>query len=398
MSDVIAPPYDIINGEKQEELYKRSEYNIVRIDFGKTLPDDSDAVNKYTRASQYLHRWMKGGVIQPSEKPAYYVYESHYRVHSDERVMRGIFGAVKLVDLGYGVYPHEETYAKPKTDRLNLMHACHGNTSPIFSLYNHRNRQTAKIIGTVCGRVPYLDIEEEERHLHRCRVVNEEDMVRTITEDLMGRDIFIADGHHRYETALEFKNQTLQGGANNSLSKEVNYVLMLLVNIADGGLTVLPTHRLIRELPHDPFSMLEPYFDIEYRENPLNIAEALSGKRRAFGLFLSGRKGIYILQFKGTSLDDRPPVTRDVDVMILHELIFKKLYNVKDFGYEMDVERTLQRVRDGEYRAAFFLNPTDVGDVERSAKMGIRMPPKSTYFFPKIPTGLVMNHFNSMET
>ncbi len=396
LGDVIAPPYDIITPEKQEELYNRSNHNIARIDYGKIFPDDDDENNRYTRASEYLKKWINEGIMALTEKPAYYIYEAIYHVGSVRKVMRGVFGAVRLVELGNGVYPHEETHSKPKEDRLNLMHACQGNTSPIFSLYNHPGGETSGVIRDVVQQTPHLEIKDDEGILHRCWVVDRKDYTSTIRKDLSDIEIIIADGHHRYETALEFQRQISSTYAVKTAGMDFHYVLMLLVSISDGGFTILPTHRLVRDIPDNPLDLLQPYFTIEHRKNDLNITEAISSYQNTFGLCLSEKEGFFVLKYKGGDLSDRPAIIRNIDVMVLHDLIFKKLYNLRDFDYEMDVKKALNRLKEKEYQLVFFLKATKVEDVEKVARMGFRMPPKSTYFYPKIPTGLVINYFQKL--
>ncbi len=394
LADVIAPPYDIITPEMQEELYLRSNFNIVKIDYGKVYPDDDDEkTNKYERASAYLKKWINEGIIEFTEKPAYYVYESTYHVNSNQKKMRGIFGAVKLVDLCNGIFPHEETYSKPKSDRLSLMHSCHANLSPIFSIYNNPKSRTSDIINKIVDQAPYLKAEDDFGTFHKCWIIDREDYISTINKDFTGIDIFIADGHHRYETALEYKKQLSKNYSVKSTHKDPDYVLMLLINIYDGGFTILPTHRLIKNIPENPLSILESYFTIEHIKHNLNILEVISSHKNSFGLVLSKKEGFFVLRYNGKDFSDRDHINEDIGIMILHELIFKKLYNVRDFGYEMDIGKAFNKTKSGEYEAAFFLNPTRVEDIEKVSKAGLRMPPKSTYFYPKIPTGLVINPF-----
>jgi uncharacterized protein (DUF1015 family) len=391
IEDVVSPPYDIITEEKKDILYQHSVHNIVRVDFGRILPDDNEKINKYTRASSILQDWINNGIIKQTKKESYYLYEATYNIGSTQHIMRGIFGAVKLVELGKGVFPHEETHSKPKADRLNLMRACNANTSPIFSLYSLSNSKSSKVIEKTSQTHPFLDYTDSQGLRHKCFIIDEQSDVKTIKEELSGRDIFIADGHHRYETALEYKNWM---GASDKVSG-YDYILMLLVNIADGGITILPTHRMIKTIPDDFIGLLSPYFEIKHIEtNTLNITQTISGLKHGFGLYINGLNGFYTLTYTGEGLTNLPSQLKDLDVTILHKLILERLFKIIDFGYEMDELTTIKKVQVGEFKAAFFLNPTAVEDVERVSKANLRMPPKSTYFYPKIPTGLVLNCFD----
>ncbi|MBF0540342.1 MAG: DUF1015 domain-containing protein [Nitrospirae bacterium] len=390
IEDVVSPPYDIITEANKEVLYDRSINNIVRVDFGKIHPEDNETSNKYTRAGTLLEDWINNSIIKQSQKESYYLYETTYKVGAAQHIMRGIFGAVRLVELGDGVFPHEETHSKPKADRLNLMCACNANTSPIFSLYNLTNSISSKIIEKTSQSIPYLDYTDDEGLRHKCFIIDDKTDVETIKNELSGRDIFIADGHHRYETALEYSK--MKELPNCECGRD--YILMLLVNIADGGITILPTHRLIKTMPDNFIGLLSPYFEIKHiKDNSLNITQAISGLKHGFGLYINGLNGFYTLRYIGDALTNLPPELKDLDVTILHKLILGKLFKVIDFGYEMDELTTIKKVQEKEYKAAFFLNPTDVEDVERVSKVNLRMPPKSTYFYPKIPTGLVLNCF-----
>jgi uncharacterized protein (DUF1015 family) len=270
------------------------------------------------------------------------------------------------------------------------MCSCNANTSPIFSLYDLPNSKTSKIINRTSNSNPYLDYSDDEGLRHKCFIIDNKDDVASIKNELNGKDIFIADGHHRYETALEYKRIKEQSGQVN----DCNYILMLLVNIVDGGITILPTHRMISHIPDDFIGLLSPYFEINHIKTEVPITKSISNLKHGFGLYINGLNGFYTLRYTGKGLIDMPEELKNLDVTILHKLILQKLFKVIDFGYEMDEETTIKRVRDGEYKAAIFLNPTKVENVERAARVNLRMPPKSTYFYPKIPTGLVLNCFD----
>ncbi|MBF0539563.1 MAG: DUF1015 domain-containing protein [Nitrospirae bacterium] len=421
MEDVIAPPYDIITPERQDALYLKSPFNIARVECGKEFTDDTDMCNKYFRASESLKDWLKDGVIKFEERPAFYLYETDYSIEGKQMVMRGIFAAVRLVPHGDGIYPHEMTRAKPKLDRLNLMRACCANISPIFAIYNDPAKELNQLYHNILNSKPYFEFNDDDLIRHKCWIINDPHSVAAISANLSGNDFFIADGHHRYETALEYQRIMreecqLKSGHTGTQRKDYDYVLMLLVNTADGGLTILPTHRLINYLPQgphkdppkspiikDPIEILRGQFNVEYinkpalqRANPTTaryaITEAISGQLNTFGLYLHGLEGFYVLRYNGGQLHG----LEGTDVVLLHNVVFKQLFGVNDFGYEMDVAKTIDMVRDGQFQAAFILNPTMVEDIELSAQTGVKMPPKSTYFYPKIPTGLVINYLQDL--
>ncbi len=389
--DVMAPPYDIIAPEYKEKLYSKSPYNIVRIDSGKELEGDNELQNKHTRAANNLNSWLKDRILLGSKTPAFYAYEVDYRIKGSRKRLRGFFSLVRLEELGKGVYPHECTHSKPKADRLNLLRACRANISPIFSLYNSPEKKASEIMNRVMLRKPYMKAKDSDGAIHRLWVVEEEKDIEIIQNDLKGKSVFIADGHHRYETALEFKKEMNRSGG-------WDYVLMFLANMSDEGLTILPAHRLVKNLPENSLDILSGHFAIEILSSQDDITGALSGYRHAIGFCHRNSDNLYLLRHKGSGLENINPALKKLDVTILHELIFKKLLNISEVTYEMDTAETREMVRKGIYDGAFFLNPTGVKDVEKvalsTASSGERMPPKSTYFYPKPLTGMVIYKFN----
>ncbi|MDI6890901.1 MAG: DUF1015 domain-containing protein [Thermodesulfovibrionales bacterium] len=397
IEDVLAPPYDIITPGYQEELYRKSPYNIVRIDFGKEQPGDNQKENKYTRARKYLKEWISNGVLAESERPSFYAYEMSYSIDGEEKRLNGFLGLVKLEELGKGkIYPHECTHSKPKQDRLNLLRTCKANTSPIFSLYKSSDKRVSTLLSRITRTRPCVEAVDPVGAIHRLWQIDGRKDTGIIKKELGDKDIFIADGHHRYETALEFqKEMNSELRTQNSNLNPWDYVLMFLANMLDEGLTILPTHRLVKEIPEDINIRirLSEYFEIEPVKADFDIAKRMSGRRCVFGFFQNRNEMWYLLKYKGGNLSEVHPALREIDVIILHDLILKKILKVVDIGYEMDINKALDKVRSGEFCAALFLNPTKVEDVERAALSSVRMPPKSTYFYPKPLTGIVINSF-----
>ena len=401
--EVAAPPYDIITPEYKEKLYGKSPYNIVRIDFGKELEGDNESQNRYTRASDYLNSWLKDGILHVSKAPAFYAYEVDYSIKGSRKRLRGFFSLMRLEELGRGVYPHECTHSKPKADRLNLLRICRAHISPIFSLYNSPEKKASEIMNRVMLRKPYMEAKDFDGAIHRLWVVEGEKDIEIIRKDLKGKPVVIADGHHRYETALEFQKEMnklsapppppLNKGGIEGGVKPWDYVLMFLANMSDEGLTILPAHRLVKNLPENFLDILSGHFAVEGLAADADIIEMLSRNEHAIGLCHRSSDKLYLLRHKGAGLENINPALKELDVTILHELIFKKLLNITEVAYEMDTAETREMVRKGIYDGAFFLNPTGVKDVERVALSGERMPPKSTYFYPKLLTGMVMYKF-----
>ncbi len=392
LGEVVAPPYDIITDEGRESLYGKSPYNIVRIDFGKEEAGDNEAENKYTRARGYLDAWTKAGILTRSDKPSFYAYEMIYTIEGVRKRLPGFLCLVRLEELGKGsIHPHECTHSNPKRDRLNLLNACEANTSPIFSLYGSSRDGISGILSARALTKPHLQAADSSGNVHRLWPIDQADEVEVIKQELADKAVFIADGHHRYETSLEYQRQMLAKKASASGEKLYDYTLMFLANLKNEGITILPTHRLVKEIPRDIHRIIPRYFSVETVTSDFDIRKSLSGRKNAFGFFVRQEKAWTILTYRGRNLSGIHPDLREIDVIILHELIFKKILPDVEIGYEMDIAKALDQVNRGEYAAAFFLNPTRVEDVEKSALSSMRMPPKSTYFYPKLLTGLVLS-------
>jgi uncharacterized protein (DUF1015 family) len=366
----------------------------VRIDFGREEPGDNETENKYTRAKRYLDGWIRDGVLIRSDKPSFYAYEITYTIHNVEKRNLGFLCLVKLEELGKGsIYPHECTHSKPKQDRLNLLKVCKANTSPIFSLYKSSADGISGILSRKALTRPYLQAADLSGNLHRLWQIDRTEEIEIIKKEIGDKAIFIADGHHRYETSFEYQREVPVKKTSPSDRNSHDYTLMFLTNMTGEGITILPTHRLIKAIPEDIHEMLSRYFKIERIADDFEIRRRLSGRKNVLGFFRKGEKAWHLLTYRGRNLSEVHSDLREIDVIILHELIFKKILLNPEMGYEMDVAKALDQVNHGEYDAAFFLNPTRVEDVEKSAFSAMRMPPKSTYFYPKLLTGLVLNQW-----
>lgn len=394
IEDVLSPPYDIITQGYREELYRRNQYNIVRIDSGKEQPNDSERNNKYTRAKRFLEDWLNEGILIRSEKPSFYAYGMSYQTNGEEKNLVGFLGLVRLEELENGrIHPHECTYSKPKQDRLNLLRICEANTSPIFSLYKSSDTTISAILKKITKKKPCLEAPDSAGAIHTLWQIDEKTDIEVIRRGLKDKDIFIADGHHRYETALEFQKEMRMKRPSYSGKEPFNYVLMFLADMLDNAVTVLPTHRLIKNIPEDAKARLSEHFGIEPVSSDFDVTKKISGKKCVFGFFQNREDIWYLLTYKGGNLSEVHPSLKGIDVVVLQDLILKKILRTGDVDYEMDEKKVLEKVRSGEFSAAFFLNPTGIEDVEKAAFSSVRMPPKSTYFYPKLLTGIVINSF-----
>ncbi|MEE8328739.1 MAG: DUF1015 domain-containing protein [Thermodesulfovibrionia bacterium] len=424
-SSVMAPPYDIVTPEFKEVLYGRSPYNIIRIDFGMDNEGDTEKENRYTRASKSLNNWLEQEILIKDSEPSFYCYETSYRINGYEKRLRGFLGAVRLEELDSGrIHPHEMTYSKPRADRLNIIRSCMANISPIFSLYSSPERLSSNILEKITKKKAFIEAKNGDSFTHRLWKISDKTSIEAIKKELFNKDIFIADGHHRYETALEFRDKMdkvrSQGSGVRGQDSEVkpwDYVMMFLVNMEDEGLAILPTHRLSRTGKEIKIKeALKPYFDIttvnpvagrtgfDGIEDKEAIQEMFKSMQKCensrnpalptLGMFIKNEKKFYILNCRdsGTEINSHKSL-KFLDVTILHKLIFEKLLGVDKFEYEIDPELAVEKVKNGPFQAAFFLNSTKIHDVKKVALAGQRMPPKATYFYPKLLTGMVIYKF-----
>jgi len=395
-NDVAAPPYDIIPPEYKEALYAKSPYNIVRIDFGKDEQGDDGNNNRYTRANALLDQWISEKILVRDGEPAFYAYEADYESMGAKKTLRGVFGLVKIAELGKGVWPHEETRAKPKADRLEIMRHCMANLSPIYIIYNSKEKATAKIIASISGK-PYMSAQDRDGSVHKIFRIADRDQIGVISKELSELPLFIADGHHRYEVALEFKKEMdRKTGRNDDEPRPWDYVLMFLADMADSGISILPTHRMVKGISGKGglFARLEKDFSIEELPECVDINKAVAAAgKHSLGMYLEKEKRWFMLKYKGGELKDVHPALQPLDVVILRELILNREPGISELAYEMSADVAVGKARKGEYDAVFVLGPTGADDIERVASANLRMPAKSTYFYPKLMTGMVINKF-----
>jgi uncharacterized protein (DUF1015 family) len=396
-NNVIAPPYDIISPEYKEVLYSKSPYNIVRIDFGRELPEDSAKDNKYTRARVLLEQWIKEQILVKDRQPAFYAYEMEYTLRGRKKTLKGVFGLVEIVELGKGVWPHEETRAKPKADRMEIMRHCMSNLSPVYAIYNSPEKVTAGILDSL-NNPPYMDAVDADGTTHRLIRISDPAKTALISNELSNKPLFIADGHHRYEVALEFKKEMDQKtNRTDDKPRPWDYVLMFLADMADSGITILPTHRMVKGISSKDILLEKLKSDFDISELPAGediSRRVLGDSGHTFGMYLETEKKWFVLKYGGGELKGIHSALQSLDVVILRELILNR-EPVTDLAYEMRVEVAVDKARNGEYDAVFFVKPSSAADIERVASADLRMPAKSTYFYPKLMTGMVINKFET---
>lgn len=419
LDDLVCPPYDVISHEEQQALYRRSPYNIVRLESGLESPGDTEVDNRYTRAGILLDEWIKKGIFKQERDPALYVYEMEYWSAGSTKRLRGFICLVRIEDYDSGIVrPHENTLSGPKTDRLRLLRACKAGFSQIYSLYSDPEGRTITIIHRLTGR-PDMEARDSEGVTHRLWLLKDPAAISVISAEMADKPFFIADGHHRYDTALNYRNERRSAAGAWTGNEPYNYTAMFLARIEDPGLTILPAHRVLFNLNSFEPSRFERdlnmYFNIERldfgpgterkdRRTMLETISARADKGHVFGMRIKGEDSYYILTLRSEAdmdalLPERPPAYRRLDVSILHHLIIDKLLGIGiethklglNIEYIKDSDEAAERIENGAAEIVFFMNPTKVYEVKDVAIAGERMPQKATYFYPKLLTGMVIH-------
>ena len=410
---LICPPYDVISPRQQEELYRQDEHNFVRVEFGRELPQDRDTDNRYTRAAGTIEKWLEQGVLVQDETPAIYLHEHVFQCYGQEYRRQGIVGRVRLEEWDRMVVrPHEGTLSRPRGDRLNMLWALQANTSPILSLYEDRKGRVAAVLAEASQRQPMLEIKENNGESHRLWAITGEEEIRRIHAALDGRPLYIADGHHRYESALAYHRERRACDAAAGGDQPYDFVMMNVVSMADPGLVIMPAHRLVRGISKPTIEglpeRLKQFFEIQ--ELPLETGDIA---RQVDGLLLREKKEIRVVicgMAAGRLLlarlrDDgavrlmvpyfHSELYRSLDVSIVDHVILEELLGMnhdeagETIHYSYEGRDAVQRVLDEEYQLAFIINPVRPESIMAIADAGDRMPRKSTYFYPKAPAGLV---------
>lgn len=405
----ISPPYDVIDAEKQEKLYNSNDYNIVRAIKGKTKPADNDNENVYTRANDYLTNAIAENALIQDEKPAIYSYVQNFTIADQPFQRSGFIALGGLTEFGDRVKPHEKTLDGPKADRLKLMTATKSQFGQIFMLFDDPKKIADEIIDNSIRDNPLLDYTDDENVRHRLFAITDTDDINAIADMMSDKDAVIADGHHRYETALNYYKQ--------SGNPDAKYRMMTFVNMHNDGLVILGTHRLIGDLQNFDIKQLIEKLDESFTIEKFTIdqkdkmfdamRENFENSKISFGLYANDDAFYCITLTDDGIMDKLAPAVSDaskkLDVSVLHTVILDNILGIgekqlasqsnieyiKDIGNAIDT--SIARVNSGEKQAVFFMNPTRIEQVRQVAAEGEKMPQKSTFFHPKIFTGLTIN-------
>ena len=414
VGDCISPPYDVIDDAYRQQLYERSENNVVRLIKGESTVADNEHYNQYTRGAKFLGEWIESGVLKQDAAEAVYAYVQNFTIDEQEFCRSGFIALGKLTEFGEGVQPHEKTLAGPKADRLNLMRATATQFGQIFMIYDDPGKIADAVIAASAEKPALIDFADDDGVRHRLFAIDSQDDISAIQKMMSSRDAIIADGHHRYETALNYLAETDNPAA--------QYRMMTFVNMRNEGLVILPTHRLVSNMPDFDIDSLiaklgEQFDIIEYKFE--GKSEKAAGRQKAFAemkmqfddgcnsfVIYVGTNVFYSVTLndaKAMADGDMSPAAMGLDVNVLHTLILDKhldigekqlaeqsnLTYIKDIGNA--IARAICKVDSKESQAVFFMNPTRNDQVKAIAAAGEKMPQKSTFYYPKIFTGLAIN-------
>lgn len=399
------PPYDIISEEQRLAYLARNPYNIIRLE----LPKGEDP---YLQAGEILSSWLKEEILKQDEEESIYIYEESFEHKGETLSVKGFISLVRAVPFSDGiVLPHEETLSKAKTDRFNLMKACFCNFSQIYALYTDKQGETDTLVDKLSESSPDVSFTDEQGVTHRLWRISDRSALASLTQQFADRKLYIADGHHRYETAVNFKNDLVQQGILGDSDSLPNYVMMMLVDMSHKGLVVFPTHRIVRGLTDfDLKAILEKsrqFFaisEISASSVAAQLEECYQNGKKAFALYV-GRQLAYLFVLADEHavkeiLPDMSDAYCSLDVSVLHTLVLERIMgidkenmaNQKNLIYTKVYDEAIAAVDNGEADCSFILNPTRIEQIRDVALAGEKMPQKSTYFYPKLTTGLVMNY------
>lgn len=415
LKEVITEPYDRITPEMQENYYNRSPHNVVRIILGK-----DSGFNKYTRAQYYILQWQEEGILIRETRPSFYIYRQDFKAGTREISRTGILARVGLEDRGKGkIMPHEKTFPEPKKDRHNLIKATNTHTEQIFALYQNEEKNIMPILeDAISQAAPVADVTDEEGFRHRLWAVSEPELIRKIQDAFEGRELIIADGHHRHEASRIYMREMAEKSGSTTGEEPFNYTSMVLFDIDDPGLVILPTFRLVRGLDNLKRDGLDRLLSTNFRMKRIpwtrpqdfavveEIQREIEAGSHQFAVCLAEWEEIIHLTLKddargsgGSTAASPISALENLDVNILHHLIIDKLKSFtraafsseNNIYYERNLFHAVYKVKTGEYQLLFLLPPASISQVAQIAKRGEVMPHKSTDFFPKLKSGLVMD-------
>lgn len=404
-NQVVCPPYDVISPEAQEMYYKRSCYNLIHVLLAKDMPDQ----DKYKTAQETFEDWLKNDVLITDNSEAIYFYSQQYNINGEKRTRLGFISLLKLEDnnAAGGAFGHENTHLEAKEDRFRLIKLIKANLSPIFVIFLDKKRIIQRVFRNyIPKQEAFIEVVDDEKTVHKLWRITDPEVIRNIQQSTLNENMFIADGHHRYEVACAYRDLMRRNSGESSGEEPFNYILSYFTNTDPRGLSILPIHRLLK--PERQFTAEQ--LRLELGKN-FDISEVKDKTRFFFLLQKAGfnghligmyrQKRYWLLRLKNVRIldklmGDKPKEYRWLDAAILNHLVFKDIFgldpdNLKGLTYSQQAGQFIKDADDDPLKTAFFLNPVKIEQIMAVALNGSKMPPKSTYFYPKVLSGLVIN-------
>ena len=422
LARVLCPPYDVVAPEQRKLYHEKSDYNAIRLESPAESPEPTD--DSYQKAATTFQQWLKKGVLQLDRTPSFYLHDHHFEYAGEKRVRRGLIARIRLQPWGSGIYPHEETFSKAKSDRLQLMRACRANFSPLLSLYQGSESKVALKLSEVAQGEPIIRTsdprpskgEGQGGEGHVVWAITDPETKLQLSQFLSSQPLYIADGHHRYETALTYRRERAQHQSAPFVSSVIaseakksvtgkeafNYVMMELVDFSDPGMVVLPLHRLVRGIAPSALVGLEEQLRNFFVLEPVPVkadsyqlpADSCLGVLGLLPASLAVLKKRQDISFQDLMPGSRSQAYRDFSVSVLNHVILDNILGFpskEDVAYTVDWKEAYQQIKKGKYQLAFLANPPQPEVVKWVADAQDKMPSKSTYFYPKLPAGLIIN-------
>ncbi len=399
LSDVFCPPYDVISPQQQDAYYKQNPHNFIRLELAKETSKDNAKDNKYTRAKKTYEEWLKKGVLTQDETPCVYFYKVDYKYQGQKYTRTGFLGLLNIgEDKGVKILPHEHTHAAAKTDRLMLWTALKSNLSPIFVGYADKAGKIDKMfLKELASRKPDLEAVDQDKVKHMIWRLDDPAKIQEIINVIDGQNLFICDGHHRFEVSNQMRKEALKKVKKPTGQESFNFVMTYFTNMDSKDLQIFPIHRVIKKFPIS-VNLLEQYFRIDKikTKTDLLVLIARAGQNEhAFGLYT--KNGMYLLRLKNKMLIEKHVQEgskdyKSLDAAILKAFIFDQVgVKSEDITYSKDPAEVMQFVDEAQAEAGFILNPVQINQLRAIALNDERMPPKTTYFYPKVLSGLTIH-------
>ena len=410
ISKNVCPPYDIISDEERKQYIKESGNNIIRL-------EKPTGCGAYKKAKELYLDWSNKGIIAQDEKKGIYVYEEEFEALGKTYKIKGMFVRVRLEEFEKKVVlPHEETLSKAKQDRFDLMCSTYCNFSPIYCMYTDEDRSVSSLVDKMSDDKPEIEFEARDGVVQRIWKCEDTSVTDKVEELLKDKQLFIADGHHRYETGLRFRNKLIEDGVIVDDEHPANFIMMFIIDLENSGLVVFPTHRMVTNLENfdteKALCGIKEYFDVtEIGENEIE-AKLEQFKDDKASVFVADNGKFYLLVMKKEAVakissmnEGKSDAYKGLDVTVLHSLILENILGIDkenmakqiNLKYTRDKDEAIEAVKEGKANCSFIINATKVEEIKQVALANEKMPQKSTYFYPKLITGLVMNRLENTD-